>query len=186
MKEKIFCIGLSRTGTTSLSKALKILGYRTIHLPGFLYFPHFFIQLRSKYLENYDAFSDISVIPFYKKLDRKYENAKFIYTTRDKKQWLKSCAAYPRFRWPIHKIPIKLIALRYRIYGTINFDRNRFSETYDKHHDDVIQYFDKKDDKFLAIDITEGDKWRKLCDFLDKPLPEKSFPDMNKRKNPMV
>ena len=32
-KKKVFCIGLSKTGTTSLSKALEILGYRSIHTP---------------------------------------------------------------------------------------------------------------------------------------------------------
>lgn len=32
-KHKVICVGLGRTGTTSLKEVLRMLGYRTIHLP---------------------------------------------------------------------------------------------------------------------------------------------------------
>ena len=31
MKNKVFCIGLNKTGTTSLNVALKILGFNSVH-----------------------------------------------------------------------------------------------------------------------------------------------------------
>ena len=80
---KIFGIGLSRTGTLSLTEALKELGYRTVHYPPI---PKFF-----KYIDENDAFTDITVSCNYKILDKKYLGSKFILTIRDKESWLKSC-----------------------------------------------------------------------------------------------
>jgi len=186
MSQKIFCIGLSRTGTTSLSKALSILGYKSIHLPGFLYFPHYFIQLKPKYLNNYDAFSDISVIPFYKKLDARFKHAKFIYTIRDKEKWLESCSRYPRFQMPIHKVPLKLIALRYEIYNSIQFDYRKFSRAYDDHHNDVMEYFSKREEELLIMSPRDNNKWNKLSEFLNVPIPNCQYPRINTKDAPRI
>lgn len=95
---KVFGIGLPRTGTTSLTHALTILGYRTIHSP------HDRISRReiSEYLrgnadeiqltvlQSHDALSDIEVCAIYQGLDRAYPGSRFILTVREKSAWLDS------------------------------------------------------------------------------------------------
>ena len=180
---KIFNIGLSKTGTTSLTKALQVLGYKTKHYPSVRYIPHMLLHIKSNQLKNYDAFTDIPVIPFYKSLDSQFPGSKFIYTIRDKEDWLHSCKLYPRFNWPVYKLPFKVIKLRNRIYGTAKFDKELFSAAYDQHHEDVMNYFRTRRQDLLIMDVTRGDGWNKLCAFLNKKEPDLRFPFKNSRKN---
>jgi len=88
---KIFCIGLSRTGTQSLNKALCLLGYSALHYPGIVSYRLGKAYFEQEIIEQYDAFSDLTVAMFYKVLDETYADAKFILTIRDVDEWIKSC-----------------------------------------------------------------------------------------------
>lgn len=77
---KIFGIGLSRTGTTSLTAALKILRVQAIHWP----------QSMGD-IARHEASTDITVSLMFEELDRKYPGSKFIYTIRERDPWLASC-----------------------------------------------------------------------------------------------
>lgn len=88
---KVFGVGLSKTATTSLTFALEILGFCTKHYPSLRYYPHWLRGIKKHVLEEDQAFSDITIIPFYKELDRKYPGSKFILTARDLDDWLESC-----------------------------------------------------------------------------------------------
>jgi Sulfotransferase domain len=79
---KVFGVGLSRTGTTSLHYALGFLGYRSIHFPP----PH---QLR-ELLNFYDAAVDTPVACVFKELAEAYPDARFVLTVRDMDSWLAS------------------------------------------------------------------------------------------------
>ena len=181
--EKIFGIGLSKTGTTSLSGALNILGYKTNDYPSLLYFPHFLLGIKEKHLKNYDAFTDLPVVPFYKKLDHQYPGSKFILTVRDKESWLQSCQNYPRFNFPVYRLPFKVIKLRQLIYKTVHFNESKFSDAYDRHMDDVETYFKNRPGDLLKMNIIEGEGWEKLCNFLKQPVPKESFPFRNSQEH---
>lgn len=183
MKNKIFGIGLSKTGTTSLGAALEILGYRTKDFPSVRYIPHFLLHIKAGQLARFDAFTDIPTIPFYKELDRQFPGSRFIYTHREKEGWLKSCELYPRFNLPLQQLPLKIIKLRTAIYGTYKFDREKFSAAYDRHHEDVMNYFRHKPEQLLSLDIIGGDEWEPLCSFLNKPVPKTPYPRRNTRSN---
>ena len=73
---KIFNIGFSRTGTTSLTEALQILGFSAYH------FPKSFDQI-----EKHDACTDMSITLGYKFLDLMYPESKYILTTRKLESW---------------------------------------------------------------------------------------------------
>ena len=75
---KIFGLGLSRTGTTTLAETLKLVGYDVIHYPSH----------NQLFSENNNGATDIPVIPHYKELDKRFPNSKFVYTIRDKQEWL--------------------------------------------------------------------------------------------------
>ncbi|NIQ13131.1 MAG: hypothetical protein GTO02_01590, partial [Candidatus Dadabacteria bacterium] len=79
---KIFGIGLSRTGTTSLNKALEILGYKSIHWPSNNQILTDICDGRFKWdiLQTYDALTDIHGAAFYREFDKEYLNSKFILT----------------------------------------------------------------------------------------------------------
>ncbi|MEM8525746.1 MAG: sulfotransferase family protein [Bacteroidota bacterium] len=179
---KIFCIGLSRTGTSSLTDALDILGFNAFHFPHILHALGQ-IYIRRKFYQ-YDALSDTPVTLNYKKLDRKFPNSKFILTTREKENWLKSCSNYPAFQKTVNPSPKKKVrVLRKKLYGSIYFDKATFSKAYDDHHQEVKSYFKGREKNLLILDITKGETWEQLCPFLDVPIPDTDFPKVNTIEN---
>jgi len=197
---KIFNLGLSRTGTTSITKALQILGFRVRHdLQGGGEYKYLDDLWRGSFdwdcLKNFDAFADIPISIYYKELDRQFLNSKFILTVRNKEDWLASCQHHFS---TIHK-DISLVKrplgkswnmahldmpslIRLMTYGRVYFDEPYFSDFYDQHKHDVQQYFKNRDEQLLILDICGGEGWEKLCPFFGLPIPDESFPNENKRK----
>src|ERR671913_366476 len=89
---KIFGLGLSKTGTSSLSEALNIIGINTIHYPfddatyNDLTGGNYDLQI----LKTYQGIVDIPVAPYYAQLDKTFPGSKFILTVRDMEPWLRS------------------------------------------------------------------------------------------------
>jgi len=181
---KIFGIGLSRTGTKSLTAALKMLGFKIIH------YPHdrkTYKELTTgncnlSLLKKYDGITDITIVPFYPQIDILFPGSKFILTLREKEAWLASMKNYyggkplpvllPDF---FYERKIRRF-LRAAVYGCYTFDRERMSYVYDSHLQKVRRYFDGSREKLLEIDITAGEGWEKLCPFLGRPVPTQPFP----------
>jgi hypothetical protein len=46
-------------------------------------------------------------------------------------------------------------------------------------NEEIIHYFENRKSKLLVMDITKGDGWDKLCNFLNKSIPNKPFPHKN-------
>lgn len=165
---KVFGVGGAKTGTTSLHKALKILGYRSARM---FDWPAYIKYGGEKYIEkikksNYDTFVDF---PFgykdlYKKIDVSIPGSKFILTVRDSEALEKSFLNFykdgPWAHYMLDNLPeeIKLIGER---------------------NDEIIRYFEDRKSQLLVMDITKGDGWDKLCIFLDRPIPKKPFPHKN-------
>ena len=154
---KIFGLGLSRTGTTSLTHALKVVGYNVIHYP---------INKKILFDSNNDGASDIPVIAYYKELDKKFPNSKFIYTIRDKEEWLDAMDRY------LERKKYRIIGhwgreIRTAVYGQMEFDRGVFATKYDEHDNDVRAYFADRPQDLLVLNICSGDGWEKLNKFLN-------------------
>jgi len=165
---KVFCIGEAKTGTTSLHKALKILGYRSARI---FDWPTYLKNGGEKYIEkikksNYDAFVDFpfGYEDFYKKIDVSIHGSKFILTVRDSEALEKSFFNFykdgPWAHYMLENLPEKI-----KLIG----ERN----------DEIMRYFEDRKSQLLVMDITKGDGWDKLCIFLDKPIPKKPFPHKN-------
>lgn len=186
-RPKIFGLGLSRTGTKSLTEALGRLGFDVVHFPldettireftnG-----HFDLTL----LRDHDGITDITTIPFYQQLDWQYPGSKFILTMRDKEPWLESLRGLLARRPPAEeaeRFRKKPEVYRFRrflresVYGSNEFDRDRMSRAYDEHHRAVRAYFSGRTDDFLVLDVTSGDGFEKLCPFLGRDLLSERFP----------
>jgi hypothetical protein len=169
----IFGIGLSKTGTTSLTEALKILGYVSRHWP---------CSMSS--FKHCDALTDITVSCRYKQLDQMFPASKFIYTIRESSSWLESCKAH----WikldkkrAESKIPPFAEKAEIAMYGTLQFDELSFTNAYNKHHRSVTEYFRTRPGDLLVLNIVAGEGWEKLCPFLGKPVPLVKFPRSNVR-----
>lgn len=167
MTAKIFGIGLSRTGTSSLNAALGVLGFRSVHYPPT---PELF-----RIMHTVDAATDTPVALSFKDLDRGFPGSKFILTVRDREAWLSSCAklfAGPR--------PVEEWRLQERraIYGSLKFDAVRFARAYDRHLARVIEHFIDRPDDLLIMDVKSG--WSALCPFLGVPIPRGTkFPHLS-------
>jgi Sulfotransferase domain/UDP-glucoronosyl and UDP-glucosyl transferase len=87
-RRKVFGIGLSRTGTSSLTQALNILGYKAIHFPHdnvtraelYRFFASGSGRLSLSLLQEADAITDTPACCVYKALDQGYPGSKFILT----------------------------------------------------------------------------------------------------------
>ncbi len=185
-KPKIFGIGLSRTGTRSLTLALQTLGFDVSHYPTDAETYHELACGKYDFavLDEHDGITDITVAPFYAQLDELYPGSKFILTVRDRESWLRSCrnhwwssAAFARAETPAQEIHFKVRRLlRAAVFGCYEFDAERFSWVYDLHLLNVKQYFAGRPESLLVLDICGGEQWQPLCGFLDRELPAQPFP----------
>ncbi len=193
---KIFCIGLSKTGTTSLNKALNILGIKSTHeLHGGS--PHYNDYLPRLLAGNFShniwsdfqAFTDIPIPLFYQQLDEVFPNSRFILTVRNKRDWVNSAECYfsQMYKKPAgfsteHKRSLKIPCtdfVRVMVYGMAKFNRSRYLSVYVKHNREVWKYFKKRRQDLLVLNISGGDGWKELCRFLRKPVPKTPFPCEN-------
>jgi hypothetical protein len=184
-KPKIFGIGLSKTGTSSLTNALNLLGIRTIHYPCDR---KTFEELTSgvyrlSVLKRYQGVTDTPVVPFYPQLDVNYPGSKFILTIREKGSWLRSIEYHWRMipEWLWEGSPSRMFSdfVSACVYGSISFNKDRFSYVYDTHLRNVCEYFRDRPGDFIIIDICAGEGWEKLCPFLGLQAPEVPFPHSN-------
>ena len=199
--QKIFGIGFSKTGTTTLEKAFSILGYKAWH--GHWQSPHNFYALALsihkdyeelfKIINYYDAFSDgpWGGTDLYLEIYRRLPESKFILTIREAESW------YDSFERMITKFDPNLETAMDTFhsserYGTIYFFKSIFGidtlagnkqkiiDHYNAYNQYAINFLTKNKADFLVYDIPGGDGWEKLCNFLNKPIPHTAFPHENK------
>jgi len=174
---KIFGLGFHKTGSTTLESALIILGYDCVGKHD-----HLFAAINNndwtqidEAVSKHDAFRDMPWPLFYQALDGQYPDSKFILTVRDPDAWIKSCKNhYKDVGDPVFA----------RIYGEGHHfpvgHEKHWIDTYEAHNQAVRDYFKDKPDAFLEVNWEAGDGWKKLCAFLDKPIPSRPFPHANK------
>ena len=181
-RTKVFGIGLSKTGTTSLAHALEILGYKTIdYLGATNYVRGDLSSIDLQKIENNDAFTDTPIPSFYRELDKRYPHSKFILTVREIEGWLRSCKKQFTKKHA-QKINNALNVIFKEIYDCIEYDAENFESGYRRFNEGVIDYFKERKEDLLILDIAAGEGWEELCDFLDKPIPQVPFPKRNVTK----
>jgi 3'-phosphoadenosine 5'-phosphosulfate (PAPS) 3'-phosphatase len=177
---KIFGIGLSKTGTSSLAHALEILGFRVKDYPGIERYSAGDLDaaISDDVLSEFDAFTDTPIPSFYRELDEKFPGSKFILTVRDSDGWLKSCKK--QFTQKLaDKQNEAHNGLFMDLYNSTIFDETKFREGYDRFVEGVEQYFQDRPEDLLVMDVVGGDSWDKLCTFLECDIPVIPFPKAN-------
>ena len=175
MTQKIFCIGFHKTATTSLATALRKLNYRVTGPNGVndINIQNNALRIAFDLVEKFDAFQDNPWPIIYKELDRKYTHSKFILTTRNSEQWIKSLISHfgesetPMRKWIYGK-------------GSPLGNEQTYVNRFENHNKEVLEYFKERVNDLLIMDITKGDDWEKLCAYLNLPKPDTPFPHVNK------
>lgn len=177
----IIGVGFHKTGTSSLRRALRILGYKVKDTSDRLIMPIMKGNYKPvlKTIDKFDAVEDTPWFMIYKELDQMVPNCKFILTIRDESAWYKSvCKHIGNLRTVTHEW------IYGRGKGIPSEDEAHARSTYNKHNQTVLEYFKDRPEDLLIMDITKGDGWDKLCPFLGLDVPTENFPHNNKtRKN---
>lgn len=171
MTKKIFVLGLSRTGTTSLHAALVLLGLSSIHYPAAAAKCWLAGRFEEDVLKDYDACLDLPTPIYYPQLDRLYPGSKFILTERPIEPWLDSVSRQWKAAGPPGPKTVLRDMVRASVYGTILFNANRLKTVWMQHSKNVKSYFHGRESDFMTFNVSEGDGWDKLCQFLGKNKP---------------
>jgi len=178
---KVFGIGLNKTGTSSMHRALELLGYRSLHFGGLETHELVVraIDERKPMLEyldpSFDAISDVLALTYYFYLaDVQYPGSKFILTLRDMDAWLDS-----RRRHVERNQRMKEAGEYAGPFLTV--DPDSWVEEYRRHEAIVRAYFAHRPADLLGFRPTDG-KWEPLCEFLGRPVPDVPFPWENRDK----
>jgi tetratricopeptide (TPR) repeat protein len=180
---KIFGVGLAKTGTSSLSAALTLLGFHTLHSLN----PLTREIISADDLPLFDAFTDGAVCGQFEKYYFEYPNSQFIHTVRPFESWKKSMSDhYLRIYGYSEIADLKKALTPFAAdvsdnYPKLLFNNNSYEEGFDAYEQHVRHFFqDKPKDRFLKFDVLAG-RWEELCAFTGRAIPSSAFPWLNRK-----
>jgi len=174
-RPKIFCIGMFKTGTTTMGRLFEQMGYKSFNGPDWRFENDHFEPSYQRFMEQkelideiiaqYDTFQDWPAMYLYPYFDEVCEGAKFIYTYRDAAAVAKSDM---------------------NMWGTMGKDKKtipdaqKFIDRYEAHEKAVLTYFDGHKN-FLKVKVGDPKDIKRIYDFLEIPLPaDAAWPVANK------
>jgi len=172
---KLFIIGLPRTGTTSISVAL-LDNFKVAHT-----------AYTKRAFELADVISDCPCFSDYQQLDKLFPESKFIYLQRPLEQWLPSTQRLlnkmlPSLNGKAYVNPIlkRSFEQTFNLNNTDNpLNGAHLTACYQRHEQVVIDYFHDRDD-LLTIDISQPNSLPQLLGFLGLEYSgDEQFPHLN-------
>lgn len=182
---RIFGIGLHKTGTTSLHRALKTLGFDSWHWTSAHAAKAIWREMtqegRSATLERWYALCDLPIPLLYRELDNAYPGSKFVLTVRAEDEWLRSVErhfdpAFNRHRAGWDDDPFSHQVHR-KLYKRTDFDAEVMLARYRRHNAEVREYFAGRPGDLLVMSPSDG--WENLCRFLRCEPPSSPYPHEN-------
>lgn len=202
---KIFCVGLNKTGTTSLQKALidisiKVGNQRKGERLLDAYVKRNFRPI-IQFCKSAQAFQDF---PFsapltYKYLSQAYPNSKFILSIRDSdEQWydslvrfhtrIYSATAAPPTRNDLQRSTYVEKGWSWRAFNALFappdpnnlYDRNHLLSFYNHYNDEVQHFFASDQERLLVLNLATPDAYGQFCRFIGKEPIYSDFPWRNK------
>lgn len=188
---KIFCIGLNKTGTVSLHYALKSVGLASLH-----WAPDRFgasiegqaiaEEIKTEMAQNieadrpllgrwdgYDAYSDIHhIIHHFDLADRHYPGSLFIFTDRDEDAWIKSRRNHVERNIENYK-------KGHYAGAFLEVNEEKWRAEWRSHRERVMQHFCYRRDDLLVLNVCDGEGFEKLGPFLGVERWETGFPKRN-------
>lgn len=186
VRPKLFVVGLSRTGTTSLTAALSRLGYRTAHWSN---------PLTGQMLDAedgllFDALTDAPVADAVETLADRHPDARVLLSHRPLDGW---AASFLRMVRRDHGIEGWDGFARFVAGGAATYYGGAWAALQRRlmlvpggpaaaqaaHTARVRARFRAEPARLLEFDLWAGDGWGKLCGFLGVPVPAGPFPREN-------
>ncbi len=160
-KEKVFCLGMSRTGTKSFAVGMKKLGYNPCHNGG--------RPLTEELLNTYNAFSDSNTCMFhYEYLYNRFPNSMFVFSYRDPEDWADKILDWynPKHKisyidWHLNNDYITKVNTRKEL---INFNKWQYNS--------IIKFFQDKPSQFLPHCVFKGDTFASIAKLIGVDLKE--------------
>lgn len=166
---KIFVVGLPRTGTTSLCAKCLEWEFRVAHC-----------ALSKEAFRRADVIADTPVFSDYEQLDALFPDSRFIYLHRAESEWI-----------PSIKLLLTKMAARYRSNTQMGggfhplilrsfdlvfphwmqqetFNEEYLFECYDSHRKAVREFFNKRKDTAIELDLSGESSETQLKDFLQR------------------
>jgi hypothetical protein len=179
---KLLCLGLPRSGTSSLHHAFLELGLRSIHHVADpdtrrdLELGRYHLPI----LERTDLLVDEVAPVVFEQIDAAVPDLKHIYTYRDEESWIRSMAKLEHMQAPPRTGNFRYYSWL-AMFGVAVFHEGRMRQVWREHDARVRSYFTgERADRLLILDIRAGDGFEKLCPFLGLPVIDKPFPHVNK------
>lgn len=174
---KIFIIGLPRTGTTSICAALLAQNYKVAHT-----------AYTKRAFELADVIADAPCFSDYQQLDRLFPGSVFIYLNRAAELWIPSIQMLLKKMLPELDLKTGYLnkVLKRSFHQTFELSTaadplaaEHLAEVYHQHQQEIFRYFADRDD-LLVIDISEENRLRHLLRFLGiNSEGAEEFPHLN-------
>ena len=155
-------------------------------------------EMANRLLEGFSAGLDITIFNWYKQLMEIYPDAKVLLTVRDPERWFASYTVLHTIFGTLNQQPYAGVMTAMGLGHFIKFSRevlmspnapgitgrvNRAMlagkeeavEVFNSHVAEVKAYVPA--DRLLVFDVRDG--WDPLCEFLDQPVPDIPFPNVN-------
>ena len=169
-------VGLNKTGTKTLGECLRAFGTRNRSFDA-----HAFELWRAgriaellESMQSHDSFEDWPWPLVYREFDVRFPDARFVLTTRrDSQTWFESLCKHAERTGPT--------PFREAVYGFAMPHAHRAVHVaiYERHNDEVREYFSARPGKLLEVCWERGDDWEVLANFLGLPPPVLPFPHEN-------
>lgn len=180
MSDKVFGIGLQKSGTTTLGAMLSALGYKVAGYHSFRDLASYqdlsWSMLEERALDvmsKHNAAKDTPWPLLYPLLDQNFPGSKFIHVIREPEAWIASAvrdfADHPN-------------ALHQLIYD-VPFPKGNeqiWLDRYNRHNEEAAAYFLERKEDYLQLRLEEL-TYEKICPFLDKPFINAAPPRANTR-----
>ena len=203
--QKFFCIGLNKTGTSSLAVSFKELGFKVGNereAKGlFDAWASRDFKPIIKFCKSANVFQDSPFsFPYtFISLDIAFPGSKFILTIRDTpEQWFQSLVRFHGKKWANGKIPTKtdlqaatnvekgrpwkVNRLLFNTPENDPYNKDILLSFYENHIQTVKDYFKTRNHDLLILNLAEDDSYRKFCRFINREPVRDHFPVINSSK----
>ena len=205
-RNKVFCIGRNKTGTTSIASALSELGYRIGHQPAaeLLMEDWAARDFRAivRLCQTADAFQDVpfSLDYTFQIVDHAFPGSQFVLTVRNSAQdWYDSLVRFhaslfgkttpPTVEDLMHCDycrPGWLWRQQQLVYGadeTNLYNPDLYMAHYNSHISRVQDYFKYRARDLLILDVSDANAMQYLCNFLGIAHEGQAMPHLNRSGN---
>jgi hypothetical protein len=176
MRRKIFCIGLSRTGTTTFNAVMTRLGFLARSGPSGLGLALYELDRFDDIcaiIDKYDCLCDLPYPLLYEKLAARYPDSLFVLTTRSSEdKWLESLRALN-----LRNGPTEAFRIAYGCYEVAGHE-DQLRDFYRGHNESARQFF-AGSKRFVEVCWEQGDGMQKIAGLLGIDAAGVSVPVAN-------